>query len=159
MKATIDKLPIKEHIRWAEDQNQLDISRASDSSIATHFPEIFGTSIIYSSKLEELIALENRTTPWASFTAPAKYHLTAKRLFSYQLFPNINWKEEEANEDPEIPTNNLIHQIIALSPFKKQPTALFERDKTAILNLLDSITYINKMLIHINSRKLQYQKG
>ena len=35
----------------------------------------------------------------------------------------------------------------------------FEKDKGIIMNLLESIEKLNKMLAHVQSRKLQYQKG
>ena len=54
-------------------------------------------------------------------------------------------------------------QIVALSSIMQKeastPMIYFEKDKGIIMNLLESIEKLNKMLAHVQSRKLQYQKG
>lgn len=167
MKAiTIDKLDIKDHIRWAKDQAILDPTYLAEAQSIAHHPDYMGISMIYASQWEALFEWQKRNLPWASFAPPLKYHVTSKRLFSFRLFPSIFWPEDEKglNEDAsdqqeKEPSNDLRKQVINIAGFPHQPSILFEKDKTAILNLLESIKHLNKLIAHISARKLQYQKG
>jgi len=96
---TIDQLDIKDHVRWAQDQEGYDISFVKESHIIAQHPEILGTSVIYPSKFEELFELQRRNLPWANFSPPRNFHMFNKRLFSYRLFPNIYWDDNENEEE------------------------------------------------------------
>ncbi|MBX3718678.1 MAG: DUF5399 family protein [Parachlamydiales bacterium] len=170
MKAiTIDNLDIKDHVRWAQDQAVLDPTYLTEAQAVAHHPEYLGMSTIYASQWEALFEWQKRNLPWASFAPPLKYHVASRRLFSFRLFPSIYWSEEEeeedgAHEDPsdqqeKEPSVNLWKEVVNVAAFPHQPSVLFEKDKTAILNLLESIKYLNEMIAHVSSRKLQYQKG
>ena len=164
MKAvTIDQLDIKEHVRWAEDQKAFDVTFVTESYLVAPHPEIMGTSVIYPSKFEELFELQKKNVSWACFSPPINFHAFSKRFFSYRLFPNIYWddKEEdtEEKEDDGAPSDNLIVEVLKVAKMGDQPSSLFEKDKTAILNMLESIRWVNELLKQISARKLQYQKG
>ncbi len=167
MKAiTIDNLDIKDHIRWAQDQTILDPTYLAEAQSIVHHPEHMGMSTIYTSQWETLFEWQKRNLPWASFSPPLKYHVASRRLFSFRLFPSIFWSEdeEESSEDApdqheKEPSNDLWKQVINIAAFPNQPSVLFEKDKTAILNLLESIKHLNNLIAHISARKLQYQKG
>lgn len=167
---TIDNLDIKDHVRWAQDQILLDPFYLKDSQEVAQHPEMLGLSSIYASQWEALFEWQKKNVPWASFAPPQKYHLANKRLFSFRLFPTIHWEsEEEEKEDssqqqndqdlPHEKSDDLIKNVINLQTFSTQSTVLFEKDKSAILNLLESIKYLNELLSHVSARKLQYQKG
>ena len=163
---TIDQLDIKDHVRWAQDQEGYDVSFVKESHIIAQHPEILGTSVIYPSKFEELFELQRRNLPWANFSPPRNFHAFSKRLFSYRLFPNIYWndkeeKEEDEEKEPSEEDSNcdLIQEVIRVKKLENQIQSLFEKDKSAILNLLESIKWVNQLLKQINARKLQYQKG
>ncbi len=162
MKAvTIDQLDIKDHVRWAQDQEDYDISFITESHLVAPHPEILGTSVIYPSKFEELFELQKRNLPWASFSPPKNFHMFSKRFFSYRLFPNIYWEEndeEESSEDKEH-NHDLIQEVLRVKKKENETQTLFEKDKTTVLNLLESIQWANQLLKQINARKLQYQKG
>lgn len=153
---TIDQLDLKDHVRWANDQSIYDVTFIKDSEIVAHHPEILGTSAIYPSKLDELFEMQKKNLPWAAFESPKNFHMFSRRFFSYRLFPNIYW-EEEKTEDEEDTHQSLKQQVIDLQNPDEQ--SIFEKDKTVILNLLDSVGWINHLLKQINARKLQYQKG
>ena len=164
MKATtIDQLDIKDHVRWAQDQESYDISFVKEAHVVAPHPEILGTSVIYPSKFEELFELQRRNLPWAHFSPPKNFLLFSKRFFSYRLFPDIHWEEEESEEEKESSeedTNcDLIQKMIRVEKLANQTQSLFEKDKSAILNLLESIKWVNQLLKQVNARKLQYQKG
>lgn len=161
---TIDQLDIKDHVRWAQDQEGYDISFVKESHLVAPHPEILGTSVIYPSKFEELFELQKRNLPWASFSQPKNFHMFSKRFFSYRLFPNIYWKDEDDNEESEESadeesSDDLIQEVIRIKKLGNQTESLFEKDKSTILNLLESIKWVNHLLKQINARKLQYQKG
>jgi hypothetical protein len=168
MKAvTIDQLDIKEHVRWAQDQESYDISFVKESHLVAPHPEILGTSAIYPSKFDELFELQKRNLPWATFAPPKNFHMFSKRFFSYRLFPNIYWEDEESQEEKgekdsseeKKANHDLIQEVIRIKKLGNQTPALFENDKSSILNLLESIKWVNHLLKQINARKLQYQKG
>lgn len=170
MKAvTIDRLDIKDHVRWAQDQKDYDISFVNESHLVAQHPEILGTSVIYSSKFEELFELQKKNLSWAFFVQPNNFHLFSRRFFSYRLFPSIYLDEFEEGEDEEgkegeedsekEKTENLIEEVLKVEKGSQQTHSLFEKDKSSILNLLETIKGIDRMLQLINARKLQYQKG
>ena len=165
MKAvTIDQLDIKDHVRWAQDQNEYDVSFVNESHLVAPHPEILGTSVIYASKFEELFELQKKNITWANFVQPKNFHLFSRRFFSYRLFPSIYWEdyeedEDEDSSDKESVSDDLIHEVLKVKKIPHQTQSLFEKDKTSILNLLESIKGIDTMLRQINARKLQYQKG
>ena len=99
MKAvTIGQLHLKDHIRWAEDQQSLDISLVTDSPIVAPHPEIIGSSALYPSQCDLLFELQKRNLHWASFEAPKHFHLFSKRFFSHRLFSHFCW-EKESEQD------------------------------------------------------------
>ncbi|HEY2809774.1 MAG TPA: DUF5399 family protein [Rhabdochlamydiaceae bacterium] len=168
---TIDNLDIKEHIRWAQDRAILDSSIVQESQSIAPYPDLVGISVIFPSQLEELFSWARGMHPWANFTPPENLFLFAKRFFSYRIFPHISCKDfsdeedrEEKNEDEEKEESDerrkdLIQQVLAVQKNAKQTHALFEKDKSCILSLLESIRSIDDMLAQISGCKLQYQKG
>ena len=162
---TIDKLDIKDHLRWAQDQEVLESAYVTEATLIAHHPEILGMSMIYPSKFEELFELQKRNQHWASFSPPPNFQLFRKRFFSHRLFPSIHWEEEEEDtkewetKEEDEPALNLIHAVGQVSSKETHPSVLFEKDKDTMLNLLESIQWINKLLKQIYGRKLQYQKG
>lgn len=163
MKAvTIDNLDMKDHVRWAHDQQTYDTSLVTESAIVAPHPEILGMSLIYPSKFDELFELQNRNQHWAAFSPPSNFHLFSKRVFSYRLFRSIHWETDEEEENPEDenePTTDLIRAVGRIKKSKDQPISAFENDKDCVLDLLESIQWLNQLLKQIYGRKLQYQKG
>jgi hypothetical protein len=160
---TIDRLDIKDHVRWAQDQNEYDVSFVNESHLVAPHPEILGTSIIYPSKFEELFELQKKNVHWAAFTQPWNFHMFGRRFFSYRLFPSISWEdydeEEQGDSEEESPSEDLIQEVLKVEKLPDQTHSIFEKDKSTILSLLEEIKGIDRMLRQINARKLQYQKG
>lgn len=163
-RTTIDQLDIKNHVRWAEDQALLDIHLISESSEVRDQSAIFGTSLIYTSKLEEIINLGICYRPWAAFVPPNVHPLRLRSLFSYHLFPTIHWEDEASEEEPDEANSkrfqrDLIKRILSWENRKPRQTAVFEKEKTAILSLLEAVKLLDQLLGQIKGRTLQYQKG
>jgi hypothetical protein len=168
MKATtIDNLDIKIHERYAQDQKILDRKYITESVLLSPHFEITGTSSIYSSKWEELFEMHIKNIPWAAFCPPPRYQMQAKRFFSYRILPTIYLRdehdEEDQNSEDEKNSENqygeVLKKALQTGKGKKQDSHLFEKDKTAIINMLQSVILLDKLLGQINSRKLQYHKG
>ena len=168
---TIDRLNLKDHVRWAQDQEVLDTSFVKDAHLIAPHPEFLGMSVIYPSKFDELFELQKKNLPWACFDPPKNFQMFSKHFFCYRLFPNIYWEDEEESEEetsdkssekensPEALSTDLVQLVIKLEKLESQTHSLFEKDKSAVLQLLQEIKWINQLLKQINARKLQYQKG
>ncbi|MFI5334641.1 MAG: DUF5399 family protein [Chlamydiales bacterium] len=165
MKATtIDNLDIKIHERYAHDQKVYDRSFVRDASIVTHHADIAATSAIYSSQHEALFELNVKNHAWAHFTPPALYYRARNRFFSYTILPFLSFDEEnesnvEEQEEEEEKKNPLKKKTLEAVKGKNQDPSLFERDKSKIIHLLETVDHLNEILGQINAKKLQYQKG
>ncbi|MBI2742934.1 MAG: DUF5399 family protein [Chlamydiales bacterium] len=171
MKATtIDNLDIKTHERYAQDQQSYDKNLLLEASnLSQHF-EVVGTSQIYVSKWADLFEMGANNQSWAAFSPPPTEHRQANRFFSFCILPSIPLIDEVENEgegkesddqeeEQDEPEHELIQRAMQIQKAKNQDSFLFERDKSSIINLLQTVTHLNRLLGQINSRKLQYQKG
>jgi hypothetical protein len=172
---TFDSIDISVHKRYALDQEALDPLFIGEIQQVAHHSEITGTSSIFSSKWEDLFDIYKRNITWAHFSPPDMYYSQSNRFFSYCLLPDLYWDmnpEEDGTEKEQAPPvffafqrkkRPTKKQIVTLSSLMQKeastPMIYFEKDKGIIMNLLDSIEKLNKMLAHVQSRKLQYQKG
>ncbi len=96
---TIDQLDLKDHVRWATDQEVYDAYFVNEASQVAPYPEIIASSHIYPSKLEELFEMQKKNLQWASFAPPHNFYLFSKRFFSYRLFLDIYCEEKGDEED------------------------------------------------------------
>ncbi|MBS0620197.1 MAG: DUF5399 family protein [Verrucomicrobia bacterium] len=156
MKTTIAELDIEAHVRWAKDQDY-DTKYITESHLVAPHPEILGVSSIYASKFEELFELQRRNMPWAAFAPPKNFHLFSKRFFSYRLFYGFKPFVDEEEEGEKSASS--LEEILNVQPQKHLSKHAFEKEKTAISDLLKSIHWINHLLGFVSSRKLQFQKG
>jgi len=167
---TIDKFDIKIHERYAKDQLLLDPTYLKEASLIPPHSEVTGTSAIYASKWEELFEIQIRNLPWATFSPPPLYHIHAKRLFSYRLIPSLDLRDQEEDDaeqesqDEEqeegqksFANKEIVEKILGASSQKITPHV--EKERSTLLSLVESIRHLDKMLKHVNARKLQYQKG
>lgn len=163
-KITIDQIGIDAHRRYAVDQETVESKYVTESSMVPPQLEIAGTSMIYSSKWEELFELNVGNTPWAAFYPPPNYRIQRNKFFSHTLTPNFGWSEDEEDEDQEENDEegerarkkqdeslNALLEMIS--------TRILRSDESALLNLVESVKKLNSFLREINSKKLQYQKG
>ena len=166
---TIDKLDLKSHRRYAEDQIKLDTKYTQESPLIPPHSEILGTSSIYSSSWEDLFETQKKNIPWACFIPPPLYTVQTNRFFTFRVVPSISLgdeEEEEAQKEKEREEeerqkkeNSLFKKTMEAEKGLEDTLSRFEGDKGSILNLLTSIQSLNSLLAQINGRKLQYQKG
>lgn len=165
---TIDNLDIKNHERYAQDQVTFDSKYITESASFGIVSEIAGTSVIYPSNWEILFDIQIRNLPWAYFSAPLKYNVQSNRFFSYRILPTISFDEEEEedeeqeereNQEKEEKREEFLKKISSAEKGSSQTLVDFESEKSSIINLLDTIRYLDKILCQINCRMRQYQKG
>jgi hypothetical protein len=158
---TIDNLDLKDHVRWANDQDVQDPFPIRETLLIAPHVGQFGDSAIYASKFDELFELQRNNLPWATFATPEDFFLLSRRLFSHALFPSLHDTPQEESDDApqEDFISHLTQRVISLRKRGNQPSSFFEKDKTVILSLLESIKTLNDMLQEVNARKQQFQKG
>jgi hypothetical protein len=166
-RVTIDNIGMPAHNRYAKDKALLDpIFLTEPQLIAPHVPNN-SVSSIYSSKWEELFDIQKKNLPWAVFSPPPHFLSRSHRLFSYHFFVCLAQDEDEGepsdeeNEDSSLfeKKKKALSQLMQLQRAKEDVLLLFEKDRSCIVSLLDAIEKLERLLAHIHSRKLQYQKG
>ncbi|MDJ0652201.1 MAG: DUF5399 family protein [Simkaniaceae bacterium] len=167
---TIDNLGIDTSVRWAQDQAYLDKSLIKESPFISRQTTIDVTSPSFASAFDALFQTNKRFAPWALFLAPNAYNLQKMRLFTYQSIPSLGSyeflsaqiekmkakvtlskkarkKRQEAGQGPEYSWED-----------EHEEKEEMHESKTLIA-LLEHLQHIDSMMIAINSRRSQYQKG
>jgi hypothetical protein len=162
---TIDNYNVKIHQRWATDQESYDASFVKDANAIPPHLEVAAREISIASKFDELFETHHHRHPFASFSPPPRYQLMRNRFFSIAIAPEFDWAQDADEEDEEEQRKQERRQAeaykkkIAAKQTRSSPLALFEKDKLALLNLIDEIQSLNGFLREVYARKLQYQKG
>lgn len=154
---TIDNYNVGAHKRYADDQIAYDPSLLQETGdIAANSSVANGKERLLT-KWEELFETHLQNHPFATFTPPPFFSKMRKRIFAHVLSPEFDWTEDDEKEERRYAEK--YRKMIKEKKARHMPLALFEKDKTAVLNLIDSIETLNGFLKEINARKLQYQKG
>lgn len=159
---TIDNYDVEFHKRYAIDQTQLDPTYVDEANLIPPHFEIPRSQSSIRTKWEELFEVNLGIHPWAGFAPPPQMHLLRNRFFSLSLSPSFDWIEEENKDKEEEKEEQLLEQYrrkIKAKQSKYLPLSLMEKDKAALLNLLEMVHTLNGFLREVHARKLQYQKG
>lgn len=100
------------------------------------------TAPAYTSEFDALFDLGEQKALWASFLAPPRYHAYRRRIFAEQLIPDLG--------SPDLQESKL-ERLEAMTGE--------EEEKKVLANLLKNLHLFDQILIDINSRRTQYQKG
>jgi hypothetical protein len=152
---TVDNLGVDSSTRWAQDQSQLDTSLIKEAPMISTQTEIDVTLPSFASEFDLLFGSIYRTSPWADFFSPPKYHEQKKRLFTFQIAPSLGSEERldgqmqriQATSDQE--NHNKQDQ-------GEEPE---DKEKGSLLKLLKELHDLDRFLIDINTRRTQYQRG
>ena len=162
---TIDNYGVNIHERYAQDCATLDTTYTKDANlIPAHF-ETAAREATITTKWEELFETHLHRHAFATFAPPPRYAMMRNRFFSYAISPEFDWVEDadEENEEEQRKEEKKraeeYKKKIQAKQSKEMPVALFERDRTALLKMIDSIQLLNGFLREVHARKLQYQKG
>lgn len=167
---TIDNLGVDASTRYAEDKRILDESIIKEARSIPSQAEIEVTAPYYPAEIEEILHLQPTAITWASFIPPSRYFEQRKRLFTFQLIPSMGSEDKKESQ-----TQKILGKLKSLTELKAQKDkerkdkrqqyederALEEeeKEKNILTSLLNNISLFDKLIIEINSRRSQYQKG
>jgi len=161
---TIDNLGIETSIRYAKDKEFMDHSLIEESKFIPKQTEVAVTAPYFPSEFEALYSTQVKTAPWADFFEPPVYMSYTKMLFSYQIIPNLGTAEKQQLELEKI--KELLLPSVKKRKKRKnivQGVTLEEREeekeRKALINLLECLGFLDKQLGFINMRRGQYHKG
>jgi DNA-binding transcriptional regulator GbsR (MarR family) len=156
MAKTIDNLGVDISTRYAEDRELFDESFIRDARTVTVQTSITSTLPAHLPEFDLLFDLTQRKATWATFLAPPHYYATRRRLFAEQVIPEIGTPDKQETQ---------LLRVEAVGDEEKKrhtlPTEVeqVEQEKQTLLKLLNKLHNIDELLIAINSRRDQYQKG
>jgi hypothetical protein len=167
---TIDNLGIEVSTRYAEDQKVLDDNFIKEARSIPGQTEIEVTSPFYSPEIEALLQTQPAHISWASFIPPALYFEQRKRLFTFQIIPSMGSEDKTESQTQKILSKlqSLAEEKVAKDREEKDKRQLYEeerileeeeKEKKILTTLLSNIALFDKLIIEINSRRSQYQKG
>ncbi len=161
---TIDSLGIETSVRYAKDKELIDPKLIEESKFIPAQTEISVTSPYIPSEFEEFYNTQSKNAPWADFFEPPMYVSHKKMLFSYQVMPNLGTSEKQQYELEKIKTL-LLPSIKKRTKRKNivEGVSLEEREeekeRDALISLLECIGFLDKQLGFINMKRGQYHKG
>lgn len=162
---TIDNLGMDVSTRYAEDQQHLDVGLIKEAHAIPVRTQIEVTTPGTPSEIDALVNAEATHLVWASFYAPSQYFEQRKRLFTHLLIPSMGSEEKQESQAQKVLAMLLARTEAKEELGKKeqyeQQLALEEeeKEKNALTTLLKTISIYDKLIIEINSRRGQYQKG
>jgi hypothetical protein len=168
---TIDNLGVEVSTRYAEDKQALDETLIKEARTIPIQTAIEVTTPFFPSEIEALLHFQRTGLTWASFAAPALYFEQRKRLFTYQLIPSMGSEDKKESQALKIlaKLRSMEEERIEKEKEEKEDKrrqyqeerALEEeeKEKKILTSLLDTIALFDKLIIEINSRRSQYQKG
>jgi hypothetical protein len=162
---TIDNLGVDVSTRYAEDQKILDKTLIKEARTIPAQAEIEVTIPFFPSELEALLRSTPLQSSWASFIPPAMYFEQRKRLFTFQSIPSLGSEDKKESQTQKILAKlQLLEEKQEEKDQKKKREQQHsleeeEREKKILTVLLQTIANLDKLIIDINSRRSQYQKG
>jgi len=164
---TIDNLGPGTSVRYAQDQEQLDVRLIDDSKWLPKQLEVSVTTPYVPSEFDKLFS-SDRINQWAFFTAPPNYGMQARTLFSFQLIPSLGtYEKQEADAEKLSALKDVITKRRGRNRSKKdhneqqsdEEEQREEDERQTLLALFKCIENLDKALTFINSRRNQYQRG
>lgn len=167
---TIDNLGLDSSVRWAQDQKFLDDSLIKESPFISRQTTVDVTSPSFSSEFDTLFQINKRFAPWALLLSPQGYNLQKMRLFTYQTIPSLGSDEflssqmqkikDKVDASKKARANRRKEGKGSEYPWEDEREEEDElRQSKTLIALLEYLQLIDTLMIEINSRRSQYQKG
>ena len=167
---TIDNLGVDVSTRYAEDKLFLDETLIKESHAIPSQTQIDVTTPFVSPELEALLHSQPAGVTWASFYPPARFFEQRKKLFTYQLIPSMGSDDKKESQALKIlaKIKSLADERGHRSNEQKDQRQQYledraaeeeEKEKKVFTSLLNTVALYDKLIIEINSRRSQYQKG
>jgi hypothetical protein len=167
---TIDNLGVEVSTRYAEDKQILDETLIKEARTIPMQAGIEVTTPFFPAEIEALLHIQPTNITWASFIPPAYYFEQRKRLFTYQLIPSMGSEDKTESQALKI-----LAKLKSMAEERDQKEKAGqdkrqqyeeeraledeEKEKKILTSLLNTIALFDKLIIEINSRRSQYQKG
>jgi len=165
---TIDNLGVEVSTRYAEDKRTLDEALIKEAHAIPVQIEIEVTTPFFPSEIESLLHFQPTGSTWASFFPPAHYFEQRKRLFTYQLIPSMGSEDKKESQALKILAKLRSMTEERIKKEEKDQRGRYEeelaleeekKEEKILISLLDTIALFDKLIIEINSRRSQYQRG
>jgi hypothetical protein len=167
---TIDNLGVDVSTRYAEDKRTLDENILKEARAIPVQTEIEVTTPFFPAELEQLLQVRPTGITWASFPPPPLYFEQRGKLFTSQLIPSMGSEDRQESQVQRIQAKiqSMTEQKTPKETALKDARQHYEqertheqeeREKKILVSLLDTIARFDKLIIEINSRRTQYQKG
>ncbi len=163
---TIDNLGIDVYRRYSEDQKEYEDSYINDSKKVASGTTLDVFLPIYEGEVSTLLELSEKAHPWALLVSPDKYNEQRKRLFTSQIAPamgpleRIEMQEErieEVKKDREKRDKKKKADRFEWEEGKEEEEIALEAKK--LLDLLQDIRFLNKIIADVNAERYRYNKG
>ena len=159
---TIDNLGIEASVRWAADQEFLDKTLLKDSPFIPKETQIDVYTPFYTNQFDTIFQLQNRHQQWAFFTPPSGYHTQKMRLFTYQIIPSLGTEQLQHAQIQKIRTRKKKPKTKSKTEYQWQEEREEKeemRESKTLIDLLEYLANLDKLLSMINARRSQYSKG
>ena len=157
MAKTIDNLGVDISSRYAADREVYEESLIKEARLIPHQTRITATLPSYTSEFDTLFKLGQKRALWVSFCSPPNYHASRRRLFAEQLIPYLGPSDLQESRLERIEAVGKEEKKKKHSLPKEEREV--EKEQQILKNLLQRIHLFDQLLIDINSRRAQYQKG
>lgn len=156
-KVTISDLGSSASERYAQDQAALDPSLIRDAS---GIAQQAATDVVEPacSELDALLSTGAASASWARFTKPPGSSGRRRGAFMAQVFSGVRSPDEAVNKIQKILSKTL-PEAKSSSWQERQELEEAKRGQTVLVYLLKKIESLEQILLEINSRRNQYQKG
>jgi hypothetical protein len=162
---TIDNIGLQSYVKYEEDRKFFDAKFLDDSQKVASQIGMDVFEPILESEYQILFDIGKKETLWSTIYPPKRYNEQTKRLFVYQLAPRlgpadfietlmsrVEGKRQQEKEDRSDKEKKFMWE--EESPFEE-----VEEESKKLLQLLQNINVLNKMMQHINAERYRYNKG
>lgn len=167
---TIDNLGVEVSTRYAEDKAFLDEALVREAQGIPLQVGIEVTAPSFPSEVEALLQIQPTHVTWAAFNAPPLYFEQRNRLFTYQLIPSMGSEDKKESQaikilaklrarEEDLTNRTPPEGDKQLRYAKEREIEDEQREQKVLTTLLNTIATYDKLIIDINSRRAQYQKG
>jgi hypothetical protein len=156
---TIDNMGIETSSRYARDKTALDSKLIEDARFIPLKTEVSVVKPYVSTEFELYLA-PDKLTLWASFSPPPEFLSSGRALFSYQLIPSLGGYEKQEDDTDKLEAlEDTINKSFQERKHDGQEQHEEEKERKALLMLLQTIGKLDRALTLINARRNQYQRG
>jgi len=167
---TVDNLGIEPSIRWALDQERVDLSIVKEAPFVSKQTVVDVAAPTFVSEFDLLFQTRQRFVPWASFSAPPGYNFQTMRIFTHQVIPSIGPEKLLTAQIQKIKDKISSREKARLNRSSKGTKFKYpweedrekeeeHRESQVLIHLLDYLNTSDAILGQINARRNQYSKG